>query len=253
MAPTPLPLRPPPRLPPRGRPMLRLLVGAGLLARAALGQVSQEVVDHVKCKACEMAMAEAAKHARDVKDPDEDNLADLVDGLCTIKKKEGKWTAQHDIVREGGSDGPLALRKMEGIGRCKSECLALQRGCTASLKNKEETIVSMLLSKKSAEDLKKKVCRKACSKKLAPLKEFKDEPYNQRDPKEVEAEERVEKMQAETGQRYKMWSKEEIAGMSQADIELEAAKDALGAQRREVKLQQEAEEREKGIRPAQEL
>merc|ERR1719188_702128 len=183
-----------------------------------------------------MAVDEAARHAEESKSKDEDTLADLVDGLCTIKKKEGKWTAQYDIVRKG-ADAPLALRKMEGIGLCKSECLALQRGCTASLKNKEETIVSMLLSKKSAEDLKKKVCKKTCAKKLAP-------------PKELEAEERVEKMQAETGQRYKMWSKEEIAGMSQADIELEAAKDALGAQRREVQLQKQMEDKEKGIRPA---
>merc|ERR1719373_1553697 len=106
---------------------------------------------------------------------------------------------------------------------------------------------------KGADQLKKKVCKKICAKKLPKLSSWTDEPYRQRDAKEVEAEERVEKMRAETGQNFKMWSREEIAGMSQADIELEAAKDALGAQRREAKLAKEAEDRERGIRPAQEL
>merc|ERR1712087_673937 len=124
-------------------------------------------------------------------------------------------------------------------------------GCTAVLKNKEDTVVSALLGGKSTEVLQAKVCKKACGKKLPKLTNWKDEPYAQRDPKEVEAEERVEKMRAETGQNFKMWSRDEIAGMSQADIELEASKDALGAQRREMKLKEQAEN--KGIKPSQEL
>jgi len=235
---------------------MRLLLATGLSItlcwQPASAQVSKEVVEHVKCQACEMAMLQAVQHAEEGKVKEEDALSDLVDGLCTIKKKEGKWTAQYDIVRKG-SDGPLMLVKQDGIGKCKSECLALQRGCAASLKNKEESVVSMLLKGRSAEELQKKICKKICSKTLAPLKEFNDEPYHQRDPKEVEAEERVEKMRAETGQNFKMWSRDEIASMSQADIELEAAKDALGAQRREAKLAREAEEKERGIRPATEL
>jgi len=225
---------------------LVLLAGAW----CAVAEVSKEVVDHIKCQACEMAMDQAVSHAEEAKTKDEDTLADLVDGLCTIKKKEGKWTAQHDIVRKG-SDGPLALEKQEGIGLCKLECLALQRACAASMKNKEETVVELLMGGKGADQLKKKVCKKICGKKLPKLTNWKDEPYSPRDPKEVEAEERVEKMRAETGQNFKMWSRDEIASMSQSDIELEAAKDALGAQRRESKLAREAEET--GPKVAQEL
>merc|ERR1712008_146123 len=110
---------------------------------------------------------------------------------------------------------------------CNGECVAIQRACTAVLKNKEDAIVSSLLGGKSAEVLQAKICKKACGKKLPKLASWKDEPYNPRDPKEVEAEERVEKMRAETSQNFKMWSRDEIAGMSQADIELEATKDAL--------------------------
>jgi len=207
----------------------------------ASGEVSKEVVEHVKCLACNLAVEEATRHAEESKAKDEDTLADLVDGLCTIKKTEGKWTAQHDIVRKG-PEAPLTLEKMDGIGLCKSECLALQRACAATMKNKEETMVELLMSGKGPAEIKKKVCKKVCAKKLPKLIEWHDEPYRQRDPKEVEAEERVEKMRAETGQNFKMWSRDEIASMSQADIELEAAKDALGAQRREAKLAREAEE-----------
>merc|ERR1712113_1217316 len=113
-----------------------------------------------------------------------------------------------------------------GVGHCKSECLSVQRACTASLKEE-----------KGADDLKAQICKKACSKKPPKLKNFVDEPFKPRDPKEVEAEERVKKMEAETGQKYKMWSRDEIASMSEADIELEAAKDALGAARRQAKYE----------------
>mmetsp|Transcript_77197 Transcript_77197/g.196017 ORF Transcript_77197/g.196017 Transcript_77197/m.196017 type:complete len:240 (+) Transcript_77197:60-779(+) len=229
----------------------RLAIAAFLTACwLSAAEVSKDVVEHVKCQVCELAMEHAVSHAEESKSKDEDSLADLVDGLCTIKKKEGKWTAHYDVVRRG-SGGPLTLERQSNIGKCKSECLAIQRACASILKNKEETMVSVLMSGKGKSELKKKVCKKVCSKKPAPIKDWVDEPFWMRDPKEVEAEDRVEKMQAETGQKFKMWSRDEISSMSQADIELEAAKDALGAQRRESQLQREAED--KGPRVSHEL
>merc|ERR1712113_533414 len=120
-----------------------------------------------------------------------------------------------------------------GVGHCKSECLSVQRACTASLKEE-----------KGADDLKAQICKKSCDKKLSKIKNFVDEPFKPRDPKEVEAEERVKKMEAETGQKFKMWSRDEIAGMSEADIQLEAAKDALGAARQQEKYKKQMEEGE---------
>jgi len=227
-------------------------VGTVLLAACwhSLAEVQKQVVEHVKCQACELAMESAVATKSESKEKDEDAVADIVDGLCTVKKAQGKWTAKYDIVRRG-ADAPLTLVKMQGIGKCRSECAAIQRACAAVLKNKEDTIVSLLMSGKDVEVLNTKVCKKACTKKLPKLGDWKDEAYAERDAKEVEAEERVEKMRAETGQNFKMWSRDEISSMSQADIELEAAKDALGAQRREAKLKAEAENT--GIKPVQEL
>lgn len=236
----------------RWRPSVFTLACCVLLATSwrAVGEVSNKVVEHVKCWACETAIEEAARAAENSKEKDEDTLAELVDGLCTLKKKEGKWTAKYDIVREG-SDTPLEFEKQEGIGKCRMECLTIQRACAMVLKNKEETIVELLMSGKSADAIKSKVCKKLCAKKLPKLTEWVDEAFSPRDQKEVEAEERVEKMRAETGQNFKMWSRDEIAGMSQADIELEAAKDALGHQRRQAKLAAEAEST--GPKPSQDL
>merc|ERR1719232_1441651 len=103
-------------------------------------------------------MESAARSAAELKEKDEDTVADLVDGLCTLKKAQGKWTAQYDIVRRV-PDGPLKLQKQAGIGKCNSECVAIQRACTAVLKNKEDTVVSALLGSKSLDVLQAKVCK----------------------------------------------------------------------------------------------
>merc|ERR1712151_616405 len=152
--------------------------------------------------------------------------------------------SKYDITRDH-DNAPLKLVAQDTLGECHSECMAIQKACVASLKSKEEVIIPLLVSRKSPEELKKTMCKKICDKKLPALKEWTDNEFKPRDTKELEAEERVEKMEAETGQKFQMWSREQIAGMSQADIELEAAKDALGAARREEKLKKEAEVREK--------
>lgn len=209
------------------------------LLRCGAGAVSKELIPHVQCITCAVAMEMAYGHAKENKIKEEDGLLDMIDALCSVKKPEGKWVAKVDIER--GSDGKFRLEPQEDLGYCKSECIAVQRACQASLKGKEEALVDLLMKGKEPEDLRKKICKKVCEKKLPKLEDWKNEPFVARDAKEVEAEERIAKMEAETGQKFKMWSREEIAGMSQADIELEAAKDALGAQRREVELQRKAE------------
>jgi len=205
--------------------------------------INKEVVAQISCQTCHFAVDSLKHYAAESNVTEEDAMLDAIDGLCSVKKDQGKWVARVDIVEV--RPGELHLDAMkEGIGYCKSECISVQRACQAALKNKEEVLSSMVLEDASEEDIKKKVCKKICSKKVPKMKDFQDEPWRERDPKEVEAEERVSKMEAETGQKFKMWSKEEIAGMSQADIELEAAKDALGHQRREVELQRKAEKNE---------
>merc|ERR1739844_197697 len=176
-----------------------------------------------------------SEYVEENKIKEEDAIADVVDMMCSVKKKEGRWVSKYDITRDD-DDSPLKLVGKETMGYCHSECMAIQRACVASLKSKEDVIIPLLVSRKGPEELKKVMCKKICDKKKLPaLKGWVDQEWKPRDTKELEAEERVAKMEAESGQKYQMWSREQIASMSQADIELEAAKDALGAARREAK------------------
>jgi len=207
--------------------------------------INKDVVAHISCQTCSFAVDALVYHAGETNITEEDAMLDIVDGLCSVKKDQGKWVARVDIVESMKKPGELELITMpDGIGYCKSECISVQRACQSALKSKEDALSSMVLEGEKGDAIKKKVCKKTCSKKLPKLENFKDEPWKARDAKEVEAEERVAKMEAETGQKFKMWSKEQIASMSQADIELEAAKDALGHQRREVELAKKAEKGE---------
>merc|ERR1719262_790764 len=100
--------------------------------RRGAGAPTKEGIAHVQCKVCEMAMKEARDYATENNIKDDDSLSDMIDGLCSVKKKEGKWVSMLDITRE--DDGaPLELTKKGMIGYCKSECLTVQRACTASL------------------------------------------------------------------------------------------------------------------------
>mmetsp|Transcript_12579 Transcript_12579/g.14243 ORF Transcript_12579/g.14243 Transcript_12579/m.14243 type:complete len:230 (+) Transcript_12579:81-770(+) len=213
-----------------------------VLSWCCAGGISKELVSHIQCKTCGLAMEVAHSTAKENKIKEEDGLLDMIDALCSVKKPEGKWVAKLDIKR--ASDGEFYFEPKENIGYCKSECISIQRACQAALKGKEEALVELLMKGQEAAPIQKKLCKKICDKKLPKFDDWKDERFAERDPKEVEAEERVAKMEAETGQKFKMWSREEIASMSEADMELEAAKDALGAQRREVELEKKAEKGE---------
>merc|ERR1719215_2571340 len=101
--------------------------------------VAKEAIAHVSCQVCELAVTEAKAYAKENAIVDEDGIADLVDGLCSLKNKQGRWVSQIDIFRET-ADGRLQIEKQPGPGECKTECLTVQRACTQSLNGKEETL-----------------------------------------------------------------------------------------------------------------
>merc|ERR1712129_533535 len=116
-----------------------------------------------QCEVCNIAMDEASQYVKENSIVDEDNMADMLEGLCSVKKKEGRWVSMLDIVRED-DDAQLAVVRQETPGFCKSECLLVQRACQAAIKNKEEKLQSMLLKGKRPKELKKDVCKKICAK-----------------------------------------------------------------------------------------
>merc|ERR1712232_1261262 len=118
----------------------------------------------------------------------------------------------------------------------KSECLTVQRACSNSLKGKEEDLVEMLLKKTGIKDIKKNMCKKICGKSVPKLAKWADEPFVARDEKEVETEDMIEKMRAETGMGMKMYKREDLMSMSEGDMETMAAREAFSSERQAAKM-----------------
>merc|ERR1740121_2590662 len=117
------------------------------------------------------------------------------------------------------------------MGMCRSECLAIQRACSAALNKKEEDLVAALLGRKSVKELKKTFCKATCKKALPKLGTWKNEEFEPRDEKEVETEDMMAKMKAETGMGMKMYKREDMLSMSEGDMEVMAAREALDQER----------------------
>ncbi|CAJ1445105.1 unnamed protein product [Effrenium voratum] len=213
--------------------MRRLLL---LLAFSdAKAGVSKEAVGSLQCQICEIAVEEAIIYSRENKISGEDELSDMVDGLCSVKKKEGRWVSQLDVVQEDPG-GPLSVEKQADIGYCRSECTIVQRACQTSLRGKEETLASLLQSGAKPKKIKDQVCKKICGKKRPKVTDWKDEPFEARDQKEVETEDMIAKMKAETGMGMKMYRREELMGMSEGDMETMAAREAFASERQAARM-----------------
>lgn len=221
---------------------LRRLFALALLARGVCGGVNKDAVAHVQCQVCRQAVSEAVDYARDNAIKDEDGLADMVEGLCSSKKKEGRWVARYDIVRKG-ADAQLEIERQDGLGFCNSECLIIIRACEASLKGQDDALTSLLLAGKDANAIRKKTCKKACDKKkkLPKLSSWTDETWDPRDEKELETEDMIAKMKAETGMGMKMYKREDMLSMSEGDMEAMAAREALAQERAAERMRNQDE------------
>lgn len=200
------------------------------------GRVSKEAIAHVQCEVCELLAESVSSYAKEHAIHDEDGIADMLEGACSVKKLEGRWVSTLDIVRKD-SDAQLSVVRQETPGYCRQECLIVQRACEASLKNKEEDLTSMLLQGKTVQDMKKSMCKKLCKKAAPKLAEWKDEVFEARDVKEMETEDMMAKMKAETGMGMKMYKREDMLSMSEGDMEIMAAKEALAQERAAARME----------------
>mmetsp|Transcript_107135 Transcript_107135/g.194994 ORF Transcript_107135/g.194994 Transcript_107135/m.194994 type:complete len:238 (+) Transcript_107135:49-762(+) len=215
------------------------LVVAGALLSGLVGRcsaaVDKKVVSIIQCEVCKHAVKTAHSYKKDNTIVDEDDIAELVDGLCSVKQKVGRWTAKIDITRESAT-GPFTLVQQEDLGYCKAECTAVQRACQNAFKGLEEDFTDMLKAEKSVKSMRQKLCKKTCSKKIPPIPEqWKDEAFSPRDQKEVETEDMMADMKAKTGMGMKMYKREDLMSMSEGDMETMAAREAFGQQRMAAK------------------
>jgi hypothetical protein len=107
----------------------------------------------------------------------EDHLTDYVEDLCSTGKDEGKWTTKIDIFRKAG-DPHLSLDKRDAEGQCNEECKAVQRACSAGMRDSEEKLVELLKDRAGVGALQREVCKSACKKTAdwsPDLNDWKDE------------------------------------------------------------------------------
>eukprot|EP00416_Gambierdiscus_australes_P042618 CAMPEP_0171108166 /NCGR_PEP_ID=MMETSP0766_2-20121228/68330_1 /TAXON_ID=439317 /ORGANISM="Gambierdiscus australes, Strain CAWD 149" /LENGTH=212 /DNA_ID=CAMNT_0011569619 /DNA_START=143 /DNA_END=781 /DNA_ORIENTATION=+ len=203
---------------------------------------------------------EARSFARNNSLTDEESLTDLVDALCSLKKKEGRWLLRLDIaeVLETSDTGivgrlmswvglgadsrenrhtenrTLAIRRMGQMGECRGECLVLHKACKQVLKGKEETLISLMVQSKGVASMREKLCKRSCERKkgLPKLGDWVDEAFVPKDEKDVEMEDLMERMKADTGMGMKMYKREDLQSMSEGDMETMAAREAYAHGRR---------------------
>jgi len=206
-------------------------------AGRALG-ILKEAISHVQCEVCQMAVAKAHSYAEENNIGEEDALNDMVEGLCSAGKKEGRWVTRLDIKRED-EDAQLTLEEQGTMGWCRTECRTVQKACEASLKKVEGQLVTQLQKKRPVKDLKK-LCKKSCAKDIPKLgKKWKDELFEGRDEKEVETMDMMADMKQKTGMGMKMYKREDLTSMSEGDMEIMAAREQFAQERMAAKMENE--------------
>lgn len=205
----------------------------------AAGTFTDAEVAQVKCAVCELAMKEASilveELGLDVKV--EDDVIDFADSLCTLRKREGRWLRRLDV--QDAADGRLKIKNMTDYGECRNECLMVRKACLSVLDSKQEDLVDLLRARSAASDLKAKMCKAVCKKKLPPLKRKRvDEEFMKgADAGILQMMENRDKLREETGQVFDVVKRDEMDSMSVGDMEAQAAQDAFAEQLRDARAE----------------
>mmetsp|Transcript_14765 Transcript_14765/g.28594 ORF Transcript_14765/g.28594 Transcript_14765/m.28594 type:complete len:198 (-) Transcript_14765:96-689(-) len=170
-----------------GIPLAALFVFGVCFDSATASASLKEVIMHVQCDVCKQVMKEARWQVRNQSISEEDAMSDLVDNLCSLKKEEGKWIAKIDIVQQS-EPKRLVLEMQNQTGHCRKECKAIQKSCAKVIKNKEESLVSLLLESVGLARLHNKICDRVCTTKDLPkLDSWEDEAFKVDKDAEIKA------------------------------------------------------------------
>eukprot|EP00929_Paragymnodinium_shiwhaense_P088902 TRINITY_DN49206_c0_g1_i2.p1 TRINITY_DN49206_c0_g1~~TRINITY_DN49206_c0_g1_i2.p1 ORF type:complete len:612 (+),score=141.58 TRINITY_DN49206_c0_g1_i2:265-1836(+) len=128
-----------------------------------------------------MKEAEALLQTVPVKD---DDLADAVEALCSVKAQHGKWLTTLDLQSDGEL---LKVVRQDRQGTCRSECLTVQRACSKALRGREEDLVTLLRHGAQFAELQASICGRTCAAPARPLqRERKDEVFEPKDDEKGE-------------------------------------------------------------------
>mmetsp|Transcript_57299 Transcript_57299/g.100358 ORF Transcript_57299/g.100358 Transcript_57299/m.100358 type:complete len:220 (+) Transcript_57299:82-741(+) len=118
---------------------------------------------HIECYVCNLMVHEANEHKKNNKLIVEDDVADMIDGLCQTKRKEGRWVTSIDI--EMDKDKTLKIVKQADVGHCRKECGIARSACETALEDQEDDLKTMLLEDKAVPKMQKALCKSICKPK----------------------------------------------------------------------------------------
>lgn len=189
--------------------MLQLVVLLGYCGAVSAGNPKKDVLAHLACPVCEQMVVEAETYAKTNKLASEEDLSDLMEHLCTVKKKEGRWVTSLDISQ--AEDSLLKVERRTETGECHRECHLIQLACVKALANKEADLADMLRAADTVASIQKSICKKSCKNKALPkLPAWEDEEFKARDAAMLAQEDLLPPgMQA--------YNAQDILGMSKSD------------------------------------
>jgi len=196
-----------------------LVVVAALLHAVCVESAAnpkKAAVAHLLCPVCGVMVQEAYNYVQNKSLVDEDDVADLVENLCSQKRKEGRWLTSLDVYREGGadSDAPLQVARRPEVGACRRECHLGRSACLEVLGGEEDQLKEMLRARALASDMRSSICKPRCKNRpLAKLTGWEDEEFKALSEAEVTSLEAVDNMPP----GMQAYNAKDIMAMSESD------------------------------------
>ena len=195
-------------------------------SKKALTQSQKDVI-HIGCDVCNRMVGELYEGAADARKAapynkiSEEEIQDMIDGICKADDKGGEWIRSIDITSKTTPKGEfLELTTPGGVSKCKDECNSIVESCTTLLQDEvdaDDLSGVIYKNKLSRKELKSKVCREwsgRCSSKAKPITyERTDLPFEEISEKDLQMEHMMAQMKAAGMGGMNMYNKDDMENM----------------------------------------
>lgn len=182
----------------------------GVASAKKLLTPGQKDVKHIGCDVCNLMVGElyeTAVEARKIAPYNkisEEDIQDMIEGMCKTDQKGGEWIRTQDIISKRSEKGEfLELATPGGMSKCGEECNTIAASCSQLLDEEidaDDLSALIYKNKLTRKELKSKVCRAwsgRCSSKAKPINyERTDIPFDEISEKDLQMEQMMAQMKA---------------------------------------------------------
>jgi len=201
-------------------------------------KTDKAVISQIKCGLCHYAIPHVMSWYQmntTFSDPRDDRADQATNGICSQEEFQGRYLAQLDIIKpdiEMANKESVTLQMNENYRVCDAECRLLARACREMFDD-EDSLQDAIAAEHSLKKTTTKVCKKHCrpAKKFSKIENWVDEPFVERDMEEQRTKDLLKTMKRDTGMPMKMYSRDELDGMSEHDFEAMAVREQYAQER----------------------